>query len=283
MTDNAFAPARERLAAKFKASNADFYRHTLPQDSTVYFRGTVHPVESAIPAAIVVFLPQTREPFGYGRKDLVPGLNLPATEADTTLTTAHRTPLNFDIAIDGFQAHCVQTLPIMAKLPEADEGEPFGPADVFGPTLLRQNAVWRDPGALMSPPQCDSPINLENAIFEALRTSIVCSIRFDGGAAVNLGTLDRFPSGPNSYLRASGTPEYQHKYQITEGFIWHAADTDSQLHMEAKLVRPVHMPIHLAELHGPGGRKIPMKPQEIAVGVKFVAHGLAFRFLSINA
>lgn len=265
-----FMAARDRLTEQYKAQESAFYVDTRPVESTVYFAASVVPDLSA-GTAYAVFSPQKREPWGYGRKDLVPGLGLQATEADTALDVATRTPKGIDFAIEGFSAKSVQVLPRFDPSNTDTATRPFLASDA------EASAIFHDPGAIVSPPQCDSPINLEPTLYRAIAQAITCRVKFDSSGDVELGTLDGWPSGPDTYLHAHGSPSYADRFGLKEGFIWRGEGSDSRLTFAAELVKTVVVPLHLRQRAG-----VYVAPTKLLVGVKFRLHGAGFRFASVN-
>lgn len=276
-----FATARERIAQQYEEQGADFYVDTRPQETTVYFEGkvleAVPGIGSAPNAALVEFLPQDREAFGYGRKDILPGLRVTATDADTTLDQGNRTPGGIDFAIEGFAARFLQARAIWKE--EALDGFPSSWVKYL--TEVGQN-MMADPSSILSPVTVDSPLNMSPIIYRTLSQSIATSLRFDKSGEIDMGTLDLYPSGPDSYFHATSVPSYQEKYSIKEGYIWRGEGSDSRMSLWLRLRRATVLPMHAITLPGGNGRAKAL-PDKVLVGVKIRAYGVGFRFASINA
>lgn len=278
--------ARERLLEQYEQSGADFYVDTRPQESTVYFLGkVVNFIEGngGKPGVCVVdFAPQDREAFGYGRKDIVPGTRVTAVDADTTLDQANRTPGGLDFACDGFTSRFVQA---RALWKASNLSSQIGP-EIVGPlTELGQDLI-ADPGSIYSPPQVDNPIQMAPTMYRALAQSISTALRFDKSGEIDMGTLDLYPSGPDTYFHASSVPSYGEKYAIKEGYIWRGEGPDSRMSLWLRLRRRTLIPMYAIALpglaSGGGPRDIKDVPEAVAVGIKLRAFGVGFRFSSIN-
>ena len=97
-------------------------------------------------------------------------------------------------------------------------------ADVTDPDALnaiRAGVPIYDPGALYTPPQIQSPFNLEAGLYRQLAGHISVEFEWDRGRIVKMGTLEQIPEGAaNSYLRAVGEPSTNDRYRIPEGYLW---------------------------------------------------------------
>ena len=263
----AFQTALERLAEKW--AKRSHYMHTRPQESVVYFVGDV---ETTLDPAVRIlhFAEQTRDAFLYAQKDLVPGLDRPATAADTSLIEAGKTPYGVDMAIEGLTCEFVQALP------EFDWPDAFTPPASVNMATGQRNGRWFDPAGIFTPLQLHSPEMRENAIETLLRGAIVTDIKFDNSAEINLGTLAGWPSGGGSMLRAYGTPDYTNRLKISEGFLWMGSDADSRMRIRAQLVMPCSMPIRIRDIENPDASRISFPLKRVRVGFRFKVHGKSF-------
>lgn len=281
--------ARERLLKQYEESGADFYVDTRPQESVVYFEGKVLDKIAAVgnrPAiALVEFGPQDREAFGYGRKDIVPGLGVTATDADTTLDQGNRTPGGLDFAIDGFTSHFLQARAVWKE----DKLDPLTPPAWRRYLTQVGQDVMADPSSIVSPTAVDSPLNMAPILYRTLAQSIATALRFDKSGEIDMGTLDLYPSGPDSYFHATSTPAYGERYAVKEGYIWRGEGPDSRMSLWLRLRRSTVIPMYAISLPGsvgdiaPSPRPLEDLPERILVGVKVRAFGVGFRFASINA
>jgi hypothetical protein len=78
-----------------------------------------------------------------------------------------------------------------------------------------------DPAALVTPPQAQSPFNLENALLEAVAPYTAVEFEWDRGRIIPIGSIDQIPEGgAKSFLRSHGDPRTDDRYKIPEGYLW---------------------------------------------------------------
>lgn len=288
-----FKTAREILFEQYETTPGPYYAHSKPYESTIVFLADIEstdPGTADTPAtAVAVFKTgQRREAFGYGLKDRIPGTNWPATTAETNLKNANKTNASEEFAIDSFSALCQDVHAFYnSEIPGGvtPGTEQIGPAKkgeaAFGALVGDGPATVYDPGAILTPPQVRSPINLQDTFYEALAKKLVGTVKFDESGDVPLGALAGWPSGPSSYLHAHGHPSYGDRAWYKEGFIWRReGSSDSQFSLFVELARPVCVPIFGVKLPGKEGWAL---PKQIRVDIKIRAHGVGYRLLSVNA
>ncbi len=279
-----FQTTRDKLIKNYEASNRAFDVSTLPLKSTLPFIFDVvdpHPAAAATMAHAVLRSRQVNEYFGYGIGEAIPSgvatVNRRSDESDTNISRARRTI--------GATDFCIEAISAMKKdfrilYPAADVTEANADVDVQQ-AYLGQAAIY-DPGALMAPIQCMSPFNLEDALFEAIKTAVQVEFEWDRKNVKKIGTLDEIPEGAaKSFLKSSGDPRNDNRFRVPEGYLW-ARDTQPGCEFICRLttVQPVVIPITLlAGLQGVAAQAADLPvPTRLIMNVTVRLHGAAVGF-----
>jgi hypothetical protein len=240
-----------------------------------------HPVAAATMAHAVLRARQVNEYFGYGIGEAIPS-GVGATtrrsdESDTNISRARRTIGATDVCIEAISA---MKKDVRILYPAADVTEAIADTDV-AQAYAGLGAIY-DPGALLAPIQVMSPFNLEDALFEAFKTSVQVEFEWDRKNVKKIGTLDEVPEGAaKSFLKASGDPSNSNRFRVPEGYLW-ARDTQPGCEFICRLstIQPVVVPITLlAGLQGTAAaadeRPVPTR---IIMNVTIRLHGVSVGF-----
>ena len=240
-----FATQRRIMYDSYAAAGQPFSASTKPYKSTVSFGGAVVNNVAAVGVSFLVFPVQRREWFSYKLGDPVPGNELlptyrTALESDTNISKPRTTNGAEDFVVEGMSASCRNT-----RLQYAAGSIPAAITDINVLGALEGLVSMLDPGSLVSPPQVNSPFNLEQAIYRAIAPHIAVEFEWDRSKVVKIGTLEQIPEGAaNSYLRTSGSPDTNDRYRIPEGYLWRReGQPDCEFITRATLVEPVVIPL----------------------------------------
>lgn len=272
--------ARNELLKAYDDSQQPYYATTRPYKSTQTFTFTV---VSAQPSAGVVTMAYAKllkgqrvNWFDYGvgaAFPWAPGTINPtkiATDADTNLSRGRQTNGVEDFVIEAISATHKDTRVAYASTVSAATND----NDVKD--MFIGNIATMDPGALFAPPQVQSPFNLEDSLFDAVRGN--CSINFlwDSKSTIPIGTLDEIPEGgAKSFLRASGDPRTDNRYKIPEGYLWRKQGVkDCDFVVVGEIEDTVIVPISLVATDGALSGALPV-PQFIYVDIAVRLHGIA--------
>lgn len=156
------------------------------------------------------------------------------------------------------------------------------PQDVID--SIRGEGTLFDPASIVMPPQCQSPMNLEDGMYMAIQGYTSARIEWDDQNKIQLGTIDLFPQGgARSFLRSNGVPESSNRWRIPEGARWgRKSSEDSELIVVAQVERPVVVALNLVSppLISPSGTFV--LPTQIDLEIVCRLYGVGFRGLSKN-
>jgi hypothetical protein len=247
-----FMTQRRRILEAYKDAGEPFSASTKPYKSNVTFafQGADTITASSV-RWLVARQGQILEWFSFKIGDPVPG-NIDnvslgyraATEDDTNLSKARTTNGAEDFIIEGMS--CTNRGIRINYLDGVGAGSyvsDVSDPDVVG-SLQGQVPIY-DPGALYSPPQVQSPFNLENGLYRALAPLVSVEFEWDRSKVVKIGTLEQLPEGAaNSYLRAGGEPSTNDRYRIPEGYLWRReGQPDSEFITRGRLNEPLAVPV----------------------------------------
>lgn len=211
-----FKTTRQKVLESYSEAKQAFEMESLPYHSTRQLIGTVEG-ETATDNSFLVFrAPQTLRFFSYGLGDQIPlGPNqVNVTEAETNLAKGSSTNGATDYVIEGFGLHQRGT-----RIQYDDLGS-YQPDGNVALACGGERNIY-DPGSILSPPQLQSPYNLEEGMFQHLigLLSIVCE--WDRKYSKKLGLVDLMPHGGGaSMLRSNGLPTSENRYRVPEGLLW---------------------------------------------------------------
>lgn len=278
-----FATQRRIMYESYAAAGQPFSASTKPYKSTVTFSGTVVNNVPAVGVSFLVFPVQRREWFSYKLGDPVPGNeSLPtyrtALESDTNISKPRTTNGAEDLVIEGMSASCRNTRLqyLAANIPDAITDDNVLAA-------LEGLESMLDPGSLVSPPQINSPFNLEQALYRAISPHIAVEFEWDRSKVVKMGTLEQIPEGAaNSYLRTSGEPNTADRYKIPEGYLWRReGQPDCEFIVRGTLVEPVVVPLLNIQLPS-AVTAITAVPSAVFLDCVLRMHGLSVKLPTRN-
>lgn len=219
--------------------------------------------------------------YGIGASiDTGAGTSRRATPADTNLVKAKST--------NGASDYCIQALSLGVKdIRTMYSAEAIALiTSSLDPQLVAalggQNPIV-DPGALVTPPQTQSPFNTEIPMWHGLQDNIDVELQWDGGTpSFKLGTAGMFPDASGkSQMRSSGMPQAGNYYQVPEGYIWaRDGEVESEFIVQATLQQDIIVPINLSLV--PSDSTVAVIPTNIIVGVMCRLWGTEFAWQGIN-
>lgn len=198
------------------------YRSTLPVTFTV---ADANPALAPAGFALATLAPTPDNAlafFSYGISDQIPdgfGGQIKATATDTNQSKGKQTNGGEVVGIEGVSFGCVGMR--LQYDPAIVGAIPVGAiTPVLRKTLLG-GAVLRDPASVMSPPQFDSPANLENPWLDTWASSTTFTPQFDTTNQQPLGALDEAgEGGARSFLKSHGDPNTANKFRMPDGLLW---------------------------------------------------------------
>lgn len=222
---------------------------------------------------------QRIELFSYAVGDAipygVPGQTKIATEADTNVSKGRRT--------NGVERMIIESISATNKdLRVAYPANTYTGLDNDVLGAHSGQIIVLDPGSLVCPPQVESPFNLENPFWEALKPVLQVEFEWDRGRVIKIGTLDEIPEGgAKSLLKASGIPDTKNRYKVPEGYVWdRQGEPDSEFIVRLTVADTVVIPISLVTLNGQ--TSIFSVPTNVYTDVTMRLHGLAVSLPSQN-
>lgn len=253
-TQSLFKTQRQRMLEAYAKAGQEIVAHTIPYHSTAVFAFDIVNWTTT-PEPGVAFAVARRNQrisfFTYGVGETVNlggTVQRRATDAETNLAKGSSTNGAQDYIIEGVGFACrgarIQytgaSLTAISALTTDTDVEAALVGDV---------AIY-DPAAIISPPQLQSPFNLENGMFQALLGQASVEFLFDRKRVEKVGTLDLLPqAGAQSYLRSNGDPDSSNRYRIPEGYLWRKdGQADSELEVDVLLQNPVVVPINATTL-----------------------------------
>lgn len=227
---------------------------------------------------------QINEYFGYGRAAQGTG-NTQVLLDDTTLSTGRRTNASEDFVIEGISATHRSTR--IGYAPASITNSGFVDPDVVAALSAAPNSngpVIYDPTALYVPAVIQSPVNLESALWEALKPHVFLEMVWGNKRTEQIGTLDEIPEGAaKSLLKASGVPSVDNRFKVPEGYLWRGNNsTDQDFIVRATLARAVVVPFAQAVFPSANIAAAGQAPTYLAMDVKMRLHGVAFAYPSRN-
>jgi hypothetical protein len=256
MQEPLFQTQRKKVIDAYKAASEPFVASTKPYKSTVSWVFTrANTITASSVAWLIARGGQRLQWFSYKIGDVVPGNQNLATpyraalEDDTNISKARTTNGAEDFVIEGMSASNRSTR-ISYNAGDGGSGTGAGTnladvTDADALSALRAGVPIFDPAALYTPPQIQSPFNLEAGLYRAIAGHISVEFEWDRGRIVKMGTLEQIPEGgANSYLRAVGEPSTNDRYRIPEGYLWRReGQPDCEFVVSGILQEPVAVPI----------------------------------------
>lgn len=217
--------------------------------------------------------------FAYAMGDAIPdglGSTRVSSELDTNMELARS--ISGDAAIDSLSMACAGHRIKYAT----------APGDLSTPVVQRAylgTARSFDPAALMKPRQADSPMNLEEGLFGAIRSASLVELVFGGGTkTVKLGVADEIPDGgARSYLRATGENRFDNRKYFREGIRLKSDNTpESKFSVRMTLMQDIVVPVDLVlGLYGTAGNAVEFSA--IATDIVLRMHGIILSAADVGA
>ena len=217
--------------------------------------------------------------YGEGANNINQGPGVPQKApnlADTNLNTAKVTNGAEDFIIEGVSATMKAERILWAAAVTPAVADPDVQDAYNGKIKVK------DPGALMSPPQFDSPTNMEDEIMAMISTQCAITLNFDKRGTIEIGRLDQIPEGAaKAVFRANGWPAVENRFRVPEGYIWRKAPKpDSQLYVTGEITDAAVIPVTAVGL---GGAAAPLVlPTRIFGDVTMRLHGVGLSLPSAN-
>jgi hypothetical protein len=287
MSQLGFNTWRERTLKAYAESGKQFQARTIPYHSTAVLEFEIVDADETAGLAFAVARKNEQLSFftyGVGEQvDLGGSLGFTrATEADTNLAKGTSTNGAQDYIIEGVGLSCRG---MRVEYDGADETQLVAlVADSDVTAAVTGDRPIYDPAAILMPAQAQSPLNLENGLFQCLLGQASVDFLFDRSRVEKLGTLEMLPqAGASSYLRANGAPEAANKYRIPEGYIWRRdGESDCELSVSVTLQRAVVVPISLSALWAGADDGDYVTPSKIYLEVVMRLFGLGVQMPSGN-
>ena len=253
MSDIGFQTQRKRLLNAYAKNSKPFIARTIPYHSVAVLPFDIVNADEAAGIAFAVARKNTQLTFfqyGVGEQcDLGGSVGfVRATDAETNQAKGSSTNGAQDYVIEGVGLSCRA---MRVEFDSTNEGyldALVTDADVLA-AISGDGAIY-DPAGIMTPPQMQSPFNLENGMFQSLLGLASVEFLFDRKRVEKIGTIELLPqAGAASYLRANGAPESTNRYRIPEGYLWRRdGEPDCELTVTVALQRPLVVPINLSTL-----------------------------------
>lgn len=292
-----YSVQRKKVLERYEKTNRPYQAYTRPYKSTGQIQFDVVDLNSVggnvVMGHAVARKGQIIQWFQYGVGETIPfgppGFTKVASEADTNVSKGRQT--------NGVESFVIESMSSSFKdvrvryVGTTGVPIPGGATVAFtDPATIAAYAglgIIIDPGSLMSPPQVNSPFNLELPMGEACKPSIAIEFEWDRSRIIKIGTLDEIPEGgAKSFLKASGNPDTSDRYRCPEGYIWERQGLpDSEFIVRGTLADDIVMPFNTIGL---GGAAAPTNAggsnlvTNFFVDIVLRLHGLAVSYPSRN-
>lgn len=275
--------AAEVLAAEYTQAGKPFEASTRGYWSTFPITGRfVNAQGGANPThAFLVFdAGQTIAAFDYqqnGQRADGFGGQLPATYADTNLTTARQTIQQEDFAVSKFRLSCIAT---RILVPTANQ--PAG-LDPVVEAALNGRVPFIDVGSTCTPVQVYTPSNLRDLLAEAVRPLLSLTMKWMGKNLDPVGLGSHAPDfASKSFLMSGGEPNVGNAYELREGFVWRKTGSakDSELQVQIATEKAVVLPVNLVTFMGNTATRY--VPTKLALDWQLQLDGVGFSYPSAN-
>lgn len=250
------------------------YRSTLPVTFTVV--DSQLDGAGALVSALAVLAPIPSNAlnfFSYGIAEQIPdglGGQVKATNTDTNQAKGGKTNGGEIVGIESIALSCVGM-----RVQYGDFPVTVPPTAIVGAATalaLSGQAELRDPGSLYTPPQYDSPDNLENPWLDTWASSTTFTPQFDTNSLSPLGALDEAgEGGARSFLKAHGEPHTSNRYKLTDSLLWMP---DGKPGSDFALVAT---PTHQLAMVLTNPATLPTTPARITVFPKFIVMDIAIK------
>lgn len=280
MNDKLFQSQRTRALEAYAAAQQPFEASTLPYHSTLQLVGDVAAADAVDDLAFLYFAPgQELRFFSYGIGDQIPWgtSQLRSGESETNIAKALSTNGASDFIIEGLGMSSRALRVSYGATAQATWDAGTGPGTGIIRDTLNGLVNIYDPAAIVVPPQCQSPFNLEDGLMQHLLPLLSLSLEWDRDRYNKLGTMDLLPrAGASSYLRSNGVPDSGNRFRLPEGFLWRRdGQPSSEFSAVVKLERGLIVPISLVTL--PGASSGTQLPEHVYLDLTMRVFGLSVK------
>lgn len=286
MSAELFQTQRQRILEAYRDAKQTIVCHTIPYHSTGVVKFDVVNYNSAQTPGVAFAVARANQKIAFFNYGVGDNVNLGgtfqkvATDAETNLAKGNSTNGAQDYIIEGIGLECRG-----ARLQYTSSDLSDITALVTDPDVLAAavgDVSIYDPASIFSPPQLQSPFNLEQGMFQALLGQTSIELLFDRKRVEKIGTLDLLPqAGAQSLLRANGIPESSNRYRIPEGYLWRKdGQPDCELEVDVTLQNALVVPINAIATWGSAGA--PVVPTTIWLEVVIRLFGLGVDLPSQN-
>jgi len=273
-----YQTARKELLDEYAKRGVRFAAYTRPYKSTLQLQlQAITEPNAAGVTFLVAQAGQRLEWFSYGVGEPIPygrsGATRVALEDDTNVSKGRNTNGVEDFVIEGMSlTHSRTRIDYNTTV--------AGFTNAFTNSALGINGAQPqvpviDPAAILAPPQVQSPLNLEDALWTAIAPLMSIEFEWDRSRVIKIGTADEIgEGGPKSFLRANGDPRPDARYKIPEGYVWRRqGQPDSEFIVRGVLQDPIFVPVTNLALPIAEAAALPIA--NVFLDLTFRLHGLA--------
>ena len=278
MEQSLYQTARKELLDEYAKRGLRFAAYTRPYKSTLQLQFSAITEANADGVTFLVAnAGQRLEWFSYGVGEPIPygrsGATRVALEDDTNVSKGRNTNGVEDFVIEGMSlTHSRTRIDYNATVSSFTNQFTNSALGING---AQPQTPIIDPGAIVAPPQVQSPLNLEDALWNAVAPLMSIEFEWDRSRVIKIGTADEIPEGgPKSYLRSNGDPRTDNRYKIPEGYVWRRqGQPDSEFIVRGVLQDTIFVPVTNIAL--PIAEAEPSSIANVFLDLTFRLHGLA--------
>lgn len=276
-----FQTARKELLDEYAKRGIRFAAYTRPYKSTLQLQlqAITEPNLNGV-TFLVAQAGQRLEWFSYGVGEPIPygrsGATRVALEDDTNVSKGRNTNGVEDFVIEGMSlTHSRTRIDYNATVAALSNQFTNSALGING---AQPQVPVIDPAALLAPPQVQSPLNLEDALWNAIAPLMSIEFEWDRSRVIKVGTADEIgEGGPKSFLRSAGDPRPDARYKIPEGYVWRRqGQPDSEFIVRGVLQDPILVPVTNLALPYTSEPVSPVRSiSNVFLDLTFRLHGLA--------
>lgn len=276
-----FQTARKELLDEYAKRGIRFAAYTRPYKSTLQLQlsAITEPNLNGV-TFLVAQAGQRLEWFSYGVGEPIPygrsGATRVALEDDTNVSKGRNTNGVEDFVIEGMSlTHSRTRIDYNATVSALSNAFTNSALGING---AQPQVPVIDPAALLAPPQVQSPLNLEDALWNAIAPLMSIEFEWDRSRVIKVGTADEIgEGGPKSFLRSAGDPRPDARYKIPEGYVWRRqGQPDSEFIVRGVLQDPILVPVTNLALPYTAEPVSPVRSiSNVFLDLTFRLHGLA--------
>lgn len=273
-----YQTARKELLDEYAKRGLRFAAYTRPYKSTLQLQfQRITEANADGVTFLVAAAGQRLEWFSYGVGEPIPygrqGATRVALEDDTNVSKGRNTNGVEDFVIEGMSlTHARTRIDYNATVAGFTNSIT---ASALGINGSQPQTPIIDPGSICAPPQVQSPLNLEDALWTAAAPLVSIEFEWDRSRVIKVGTADEIgEGGPKSFLRSNGDPRPDARYKIPEGYVWRRqGQPDSEFIVRGVLQDNLFVPVTDIALPITGAE--PSSIANVFLDLTFRLHGLA--------